>query len=314
MADEDPPKPLLKKNGKFVKQGGRLVRTDDPAKCCKCCDTECCEECFAQPILPRIIATRLFATATEATIEWDNEYPAPQPCDAKYEFKFSLRSLTGAIIAVIIRPSTVGITTHRYSQPIADACAQPTQIASIDVVLSDPNGVCPERNPMVSEGPDYKDICIKPPCLGDGDCQFFYLYSVWCGALGPFETAPQAAAAGANRPECFWTDPTPVNGFCCDNKCYPYRITCGLNGRFDASQRCKDHLNGDPTADVSECCPHFGLGMTASSVFNEPDKVECGTPLPVCSEDNKTPVLPPNFPPAGYQVSGCAPMRSNPLP
>ena len=149
-------KALLKRNGKFVKQGGKLVRTDDPTKCCKCCD-----------------------------------------------------------------------------------CGN---------------------------------------CVVDQDCQ------------------------------------VPGRHYCCGGKCYPFKMTCSLWGVFDASQRCNDFLDGDPTASVTDCCPHLGLGITATRA--PIDKVYCSTPYSPCSEDNRTPVLEPNFPPPGYQVDGCiaGPTRTNPLP
>lgn len=163
------PKPLLKKNGKLVKKNGKLVRSGDPAHC-ECCECpNCCAICFAPAVLPRIIATRVRATATEAILEWDNEYPAPQVCNVRYEFIFRVKNSAGVVIATIRRPSTIGVTTHEFRQNLADACDGSSQPASVEVRLSDPDGNCPESDANSQNGPDYTDICAKP-CNDNFQC------------------------------------------------------------------------------------------------------------------------------------------------
>lgn len=168
-------KPLLKKNGKLVKKDGKLVRSDDPDNCECCGCPDCCRICFAPAVLPRIIATRVRVTATDAILEWDNDYPAPQLCNNRYEFVFRVRGKSGAILTIMHRASVIGVTTYEFAQKLADICNGGDQPASVEVVLTDPNGNCFESPANSEAGPDYSNVCPQD-CNNDLMCP-----SLCCG-------------------------------------------------------------------------------------------------------------------------------------
>lgn len=149
--------PLLKRDGKFVKKGDKLVRSDDPANC-SCCNV--CP-CLADPI--DIVSTALKDEGEDIRVEWVVQWNVPQECDIKYDFEFEYLNQDGKLLGRSNTPATVGQSTHYYNENKEDACSDPAKrTAKIRGRVIDLQDNCAPSPWAEKDVGPYDDICPPP--------------------------------------------------------------------------------------------------------------------------------------------------------
>jgi hypothetical protein len=319
------PKPLLRKNGRLARIGGKLVRSDAP-ELCPCCDVDPPCECN----IPALFITKVEwiwdRPKRRVTVEWTYRWgdDLPPACaeildrlQIVFDVNQSEESGLGPI-EVRIPKVTPGEGKGAIGYPIEVLCELETRAIPFESVIGrviDVTGICPPSlwSNRAYLGPVYvpwDEMCAaKRPCENDIDCIFWYRYSTNCGVLGPFESPEDAAAAAPDDSPCDWTGPSEVAGFCCGRLCYPYRLTCTVEATFPVTAECRDYLSNG-IGDSSACCKMLAM----SAVAGPNDTVICSSPFNPCSNDNVKPVIQPGAVPDGYEVIDCVGGRGNPLP
>jgi hypothetical protein len=174
---------LLKKDGKLAKQGGKLVVTDDPAKC-PCCNPIDCT-CADSSNL-HINANTDFSDMDNPKVAYLIDWSPPDTCnESDFDFDIEYRDKDGNKTGGTTQPATKGQTQGSVTMPgFPGLCSQPEgQIHSVAVRLVPRSASCQPGDWVEAGvmGADYESNCPPPPpCQPAPDCQDAFVSKAQC--------------------------------------------------------------------------------------------------------------------------------------